>query len=385
MPSYACGMRSRTLALAVGLPWLAANAQILGRIDLWVYDQEGTRATIYEVVDGRRELIGDGVVPPGQKAFGIERAREWSCERRNRRFEADTVRADGARKTVSFTVRTAPCHDRMVLSVRRHAPGRLRVVVRDRWGLGDVTPELCAGNACRPLEFDRQPTAEAVVRSGRRITLRLGEHRWSVTGDLPRLLVTGDSTPQNADTALAERLRSTARVIRDWRGGTSISFDGWNWPRMAEEMAAMHRPRVTVISIGANEGWDMAVPGGGTVTCCDEPWRAEYRRRAELIMRTFVRDGRGQVLWMLLPAPLDERMQVVARHVNDAVRDAAQGEPGVTLVPVDELITPGGVFRYRLKPRGPRIRARDGVHLTPAGGRIAAEAVIRLLPPRLRP
>ena len=295
------------MALAAGLPWLAADAQYLGRIDLYLFDQPGTRATVYEVVEGRRIVAGEGVVPGDARHFQIPRARTWRCDRRNRRFEADTTRSDGARKTVSFTVRTPPCHDRMVLRLRRAAPGRLRVVVRDRWKLGDVSPRLCAGADCKPLAFGGRSKASTTVAAGRRISLRLGRERWAVAGQLPRLVITGDSTTQNVDTALAEDLRPTARVIRAWQGGSSISFDLWNWPQLASDQARRLRPQVTVISIGANEGFDMVVPGGETVACCEQDWRAEYARRVRLVMTAFSRDGRGRVLWMLLPAPLDER------------------------------------------------------------------------------
>jgi hypothetical protein len=173
-------------------------------------------------------------------------------------------------------------------------------------------------------------------------------------------------------------------VVRDWRGGTSISYDRWRWPEEAAKQAAHIKPRATVLSMGANEGFGMTLPGGGTATCCDETWRAEYARRAGLMMDAYARAGRGAVLWMTLPAPRDERRQDIADAVNAAVAAAAAGRPSVTVVDVAGTVSPGGVFRWRLQPGGPLVRERDGVHLTPAGGAIAARLVLGALPARFR-
>jgi lysophospholipase L1-like esterase len=374
---------TRWLAVGAALPWLVAATQDAGRIDLYLFGEDQTTARLYERAGGERTYLGEGVVQAPGTAFRIVDATRWRCDRRTRRFEADAVRPDASTTTVRFSVRTPPCRDRLALRVRRE--GRVVAVnVRDRWKLGDGRVTLCT-TRCRSVPFAGRERMTVHLPAGRRVRVRIGPERWTVSGNAPKLLVTGDSTVQNVDTALSEDLGGRARVLRDWRGGTSISYDKWRWPEVARQQAAHLRPRATVLSMGANEGWAMALPGGGTAGCCDDTWRAEYARRAGEMMDAYARGGRGSVLWMTLPAPRDDRRLEIARSVNAAVAAAASTRPSVTLVDVAGTISPGGAFRWRLKPGGPLVRERDGVHLTPAGGAIAARLVEDALPARFDP
>ena len=375
---------NRFLAATPLLPWLVAATQHTGHIDLYVFGEDRTSAKLYERLGDQRSYLGEGVVQAPGTAFRVLDVATWRCDRRTRRFEADAVKPDGSPATVRFSVRTPPCRDRFAIRVRRSGTGPMAVDVRDRWKLGDVAPTLCT-TRCRRLDLAGASERTLHLPAARRVRVRLAGDRWTVSATQPRLLVTGDSTVQNTDSALAEKVAGAGRVIRDWRGGTSVSFDKWRWPQVAAAQAARPAPRATVISMGANEGWTMSLPAGGTAACCGAEWRAEYTRRAGLMMDAYARGGRGSVLWLTQPMPRDARRHEIARAVNDSVRAAAGGRPAVTVVDAAEAITPGGVFRWRPAAGGPRIRERDGVHLTPAGGRIVAELVMRALPARFRP
>lgn len=375
---------NRLLAAAPLLPWLIAATQNTGRIDLYVFGEDRTSAKLYERVGDQRTYLGEGVVEAPGTAFRVLDVATWRCDRRTRRFEADAVKPDGSPATVRFSVRTPPCRDRFAIRIRRREPGLIAVDVRDRWKLGDVAPTLCT-TRCRRLDLAGATERTIHLPAGRRVRVHIAGERWTVSGSPPRLLVTGDSTVQNTDTALAEQLDGAGRVIRDWRGGTSISLGEWRWPQVAAAQARRHRPRATVISMGANDGYTMALPAGGTAACCGASWRAEYTRRAGLMMDAYARGGRGAVLWLTLPTPRDVRRHAITDAVNASVRAAATTRSAVTVVDAAEAITPGGVFRWRLAPGGPRIRERDGVHLTPAGGRIVAELIADALPASFRP
>ena len=59
--------------------------------------------------------------------------------------------------------------------------------------------------------------------------------------------------------------------------------------------------------------------------------------------------------------------------MNQALRSAAQAYPAtVRIVDLVPAISPGGRFRQAL-------RQADGVHLTPAGDRVAASLVVRAM------
>jgi len=113
------------------------------------------------------------------------------------------------------------------------------------------------------------------------------------------VLATGDSTIQYIDSFLATRLerRRRVRVLSDARVSTGLSKPSLlNWPRHASAQMHRHRPRVTVISLGANDGFRI-----GRARCCGRAWRIAYARRARRMMRTYSRRGAGRVYWLLLP------------------------------------------------------------------------------------
>jgi lysophospholipase L1-like esterase len=197
-----------------------------------------------------------------------------------------------------------------------------------------------------------------------------------------RLLATGDSMIQIVDGYLARRLatRPATSVRSDAHIGSAISNPGLlDWPRRARAQAAGFKPDVTVMFLGANEGFALRSAGGARAPCCGAAWVAAYARRVEAMMRSYLRGGRSRVYWLTLPAPRPEPFARVFPRVNEAIRRAARrvgdGAHVVDLVPV---FTPGGRFRQTITFRGRTIDARqpDGIHLSFAGASVAATLVI---------
>jgi len=210
-----------------------------------------------------------------------------------------------------------------------------------------------------------------------------------------RLLATGDSMIQIIDGLLKQRLerRRATRVRSDARISTGVSKPVMlDWVRKAREQARSRHPDVTVISIGANDGFAMKTRAGASVACCGAAWTAEYARRVESMMRSYRRGGRSYVYWMTLPAPRRDDFARVYRAVNRAIRLAAgRVGRGVRVIDLVKVFTPGGRFRQYVRFRGRRVSARqpDGVHLSVGGASIAATLVVDRLQadgalPRLR-
>lgn len=379
-------------------PYLTADTERPGQVDLYLFDVPGTRVRFYERVHRRLVALGEATVAEGTTAVRILGATTWRCDRRTRSFRALAEHPDGTVAPASFAVRTPSCRDRLrLVAPRRAPPGSLvGVTVRDTWRLGDVNPSLCAitprgGRLCRRVRFGGRPLARRRVRLTRdgrwRLELRLGRARVRRTllsglpggrraRSLPRVLVTGDSTVQGIGAFLADRLGRTIRVAEGWRGGSAISDATDRWPARAARQARRLRPRVTVMSVGANEGWPL-----GGAECCGEAWQAAYSERVRGIVGSYARQGRGHVLWLTLPTPADPRRQVITDAVNAAVARAAAGDPRVTIVALDQVISPGGRFTRTLRYRGRTrvVRAPDGVHLSVAGTAIAADLLVRVL------
>jgi hypothetical protein len=198
-----------------------------------------------------------------------------------------------------------------------------------------------------------------------------------------RVVATGDSMIQIIDGDLQRRLTSVGpiSVRSDAHISTGISKRFMlDWVAHAGATARGVHPDVTVMFLGANDGFPMSTPSGVRAPCCDAAWVHEYARRATKMMRSYARNGSGTVYWLLLPAPRSERFARVFRPVNRALRTAARSFPGVVhLVDLARTFTPGGKFRQTMLWHGRRVSVRqaDGVHLSVAGASIATEIIIR--------
>ncbi|MEA2221315.1 MAG: uncharacterized protein QOJ35_3941 [Solirubrobacteraceae bacterium] len=241
-----------------------------------------------------------------------------------------------------------------------------------------------------------QQCAQVVPADGVRELRTHGPRRPAFTreGHL-RLLATGDSMIQIVDGFLAQRLerRRATHVRSDAHISTGLSKPFMlDWVRRAREQARTLHPDVTAIFIGANDGFPMRTRSGATVACCAAPWVAEYARRVESMMRSYLRGGRSYVYWMTLPTPRRGDFARIYRAVNRAiVHAAARVGRGVRVIDLVHVFTPGGRFRQYVTFRGKTVNARqaDGVHLSTAGASIAATLLIDRLHddhalPRLR-
>jgi uncharacterized protein len=201
------------------------------------------------------------------------------------------------------------------------------------------------------------------------------------------VLATGDSMIQIIDSYVQQRIGSgPARVRSDAHISTGISKPSLlDWPAHAMRRARGMRPDVTVIFLGANDGFPMA-----GAACCGRAWRIEYARRARVMMHTYARGGRARVYWLLLPAPRGAAAAGAARRelpevyfgVNAALRRAARGlEDDVRLIDLVEVFTPGWRYRDSMPVAGRTVRVRqsDGVHLNTTGASLAATLVIRAM------
>jgi hypothetical protein len=192
-----------------------------------------------------------------------------------------------------------------------------------------------------------------------------------------RILATGDSMIQIVDSFMRERAQP-AMLRSDARVSTGISKPALlDWRKHAREQVADVHPDVTVMFLGANDGFPMA-----GADCCGMPWIAEYARRARDMMRTYARGGRGRVYWLLLPAARGGLFRETFPAVNAALRQAASGlGDDVRLIELNEVFTPGGRYRKSMRIGGKRVPVRqsDGVHLNTTGAELAARLVVGAL------
>jgi lysophospholipase L1-like esterase len=234
-----------------------------------------------------------------------------------------------------------------------------------------------------PCEAVPGACTQVVPRSGVRELRTRGPRRPAFVGKGHlRLLATGDSMIQIIDSFLKQRLerRRATRVRSDARISTGLSKPFMlDWVKKAREQARSVRPDVTAIFIGANDGFPMKTRTGARLPCCGAGWVAEYARRVESMMRSYMRGGRSYVYWMTLPTPRRGDFARIYRAVNKAIKRAAgRAGRGARVIDLVKVFTPGGRFRQVVRFRGKTIDARqgDGVHLSTAGAAIAATLLI---------
>lgn len=399
-------MEASAQAPATGGPTaleLHADAQQIGYVRLRVRAPVGSTVTV-------SERVGTGLQHVATlhmlfSASGRHRALTWRCDRLVRALVASAILPDGSTAQTSAEVTTPDCGHRLALSVRPAGPraGRLITVrVRDRWSIGGLALQLCtnAPNAEAVCHAESLAPGRALVSSAFRpqraghwtVAVRnaFGEPLQRVIGVLPvshrvTVLATGDSMIQLVDNYLESRVGGPegVRVSSDARVGSGISkLKQFDWLRHARGQARRLRPAATVIFLGANDGFTMKSPAGATFLCCGAGWIAEYARRAALMMRSYLRDGRGRVYWVLLPTPRPAAFQGVFRAVNAALRRAApQFGDGVRLLDLSSRFTPGGRYRAAITVNHHRVVVRqdDGIHLSLQGASIAAELIVRAL------
>jgi len=380
--------------------FLAADATQPGVISLVFFGARGAPVEFYECVRGSTLTPLGRIASSPDEGGTLRDATTWDCDRPSRDFRARAVLPDGTPVAGAYAVRTGSCASRFELRVpRRVAPGAVgRIRIVDRWGLGDVRPMLCVApprgdRRCHTVGLQRAVALRTrrfrASSDGRwRIELRIGAHRLRravtvgrgpATPPPPVLLATGDSTMQGIDNFLADELGDDATVRSDVRPGTGISKSDWS--AIARAQVRRDRPRVTVVSLGVNEGYDLpALAPGAVVACCGEPWIAAYAGRVRTMMRGYERRGRGRVVWLTLPLPRSGSRATMTAAVNGAIVRAGAGMAGVTVLRMDRLFSPGGYTEtIRWRGRDVPVRTADGIHLNVSGTAIAAKVIVGAL------
>ena len=181
----------------------------------------------------------------------------------------------------------------------------------------------------------------------------------------PTILAAGDSQMQPIYQQLVRELawRHRARIVYDAHPSTGVANPYlFSWVRHARAMAFTVHPQATAVFLGANDGLSPL----GAAPCCGKRWVARYAARVRRMMRSYRRHGRGHVYWFTVAAR-SAHFRSVARGADAAIVAAARHfRSGVTVLDLRPVITPA-------------LQAPDGVHLSPAGYRVATRMLLRAM------
>ena len=378
-----------------------ANTNRIGLVDLHFFSAQGATVSYFECVDGRAQRLGERSMP-GAAITSLFGATPWRCGRLTRHFAASATLPDGTFSRGLTSVRTMSCARRFRLDVPSQV-GRgqsVRVRIVDRWQTGGIRTRLCVTPPQSRRDCGDVPFAAAAAAATRRlrltrrglwrVELQVAGHRVRETIAVgvkgvrrapppPTVLATGDSTMQGVESFLSDDLGNEATVISEVRPGSSFSRSD-EWAGVARSQVGRLRPRTTVISLGAAEGFPMRGLDGRAHDCCGEAWVAAYARRVRAAMRVYRQGGRGRVLYLTIPAPRQPARATIVSAVNTAIVRAADGLPGVRVLRMDLLFSPSG-YQERLRYRGRDVPVRepDGIHLNASGTAITAREVAQAI------
>jgi lysophospholipase L1-like esterase len=385
------------------IPSISASTPQTGWIALQVSGPAGDQVTIQEVTSTGAVPVASATIPAAG-TLDLPKAAQWNCASSTRTFLATFVASDGGSQTSTTHIATPTCTHRLRvrLSPRRVRARRAATIrIIDRWSLGALSGRACdaapgARRSCRRFGLPpgrsraevqlrpRRPGRYAILVTSEGAKARASLLVKPRSGRL-RVLATGDSMIQIIDGDLAQRLAriEPTKLKSDAHISTGISKPFMlNWPKHAAATAHTFHPDVTIVFLGANDGFPMSTPSGRRVNCCGPDWVTEYAGRVRHMMRSYARRGAGTVYWLLLPAPRGRNFRAVFGPVNAALIRAARANEGVVhLVDLRKVFSPHGQFRQYVRWHGHTVSARqpDGVHLSVGGAAIATDLIVRAL------
>lgn len=156
--------------------------------------------------------------------------------------------------------------------------------------------------------------------------------------------------------------------------------DFFDWNAALSALAAKSTPARAHIMLGANDDKPMRLADGRTAAFMTPLWKREYQARMEALFAIIRRASpRADIAWVSVPVMADARFDADMLRLNGHITAVCR-ENGVRFLDVrPALADESGRFTLEKTAAGRivKIRTPDGVHITPAGGRLLAQAAFR--------
>jgi peptidoglycan/LPS O-acetylase OafA/YrhL len=253
-------------------------------------------------------------------------------------------------------------------------------------------PDVAPAAAAPDTPADAEPIA---VESGAQPATLAGDDASETVGNLPRLMLVGDSTAlvlaslRPEDLPAPWRPTAYARIGCALTAGDTIDVGDdrptfrdlskcTQWTNDWAGITSLYRPDVSIIMIGAWEVLDHLVDGR-RLSFPSPEWTSHIEQAVRRAVDTATAPG-GQTVLLRLPCmeqPAGLEVKAMARNdparvaeFNAILERVAASMPEASTLPLDELLCPGGEFLRSVD--GDDVRY-DGVHLTPEGVRYVWE------------
>lgn len=209
--------------------------------------------------------------------------------------------------------------------------------------------------------------------------------RSPLTSDAPlRLWIGGDSLAGSLGPALGT-MAGNAGVVQpvfDSRVSSGLTTPGFfDWPAHATQEMARLDPEVVVFIIDTN---DSELVQSGATTNGVPDWKPRFEQLVTQMLDILGGpDAHRYVYWVGGPTIRDATIDAGVRQLNDVARSVVQRHGHATYVDDYRLFSDSqGHFSFSLPDQTGKtvlMRADDGVHFTPAGANLLAQAIFGAL------
>ncbi len=207
----------------------------------------------------------------------------------------------------------------------------------------------------------------------------------------PKILVLGDSMIAGGFGVFLERALKKEYVVPCKRAGKSSTGlarpDFYDWQKRAAELAAW-KPEASVVMFGGNDVQGLYMGHGEWIRWQDEGWDAEYSKRIDSLCDLIAPAGE-RIFWVGMPVMRPTKFHERVKRVNKLYGERMAARTGAKFIDTWPLLADAdGKYADKIaigtNPDGTpgkkvRVRAGDGIHLSPAGANLLRDHVLGVL------
>ncbi|MBR1374506.1 MAG: DUF459 domain-containing protein [Cardiobacteriaceae bacterium] len=197
-----------------------------------------------------------------------------------------------------------------------------------------------------------------------------------------KVFFAGDSMMQGLAPFVQRWLQKEAGIvsINLSKQSTGLSYTkAFDWPKTVEDtFAANPEIKLLIVFVGANDPWGFPDPNSPKkiLQFRSDAWANEYAARMQRMIAAAESRG-AAVIWVGIPVMRSEEYNRKMEFIDDVIRKTLTGR-GI-YIPIRRLFTENANNTYTdsidIAGKITRVRAKDGIHFTPAGYRRIAQAV----------
>ncbi len=158
--------------------------------------------------------------------------------------------------------------------------------------------------------------------------------------------------------------------------------DYFDWPAHMEKLVEKHNPDLVILHIGANDGQDIVEEKKKRHIAGTKTWKQAYAKRATtLIKKATAKDAK--VIWIGMPVMGQKTMSGYLASLGEEQENACSSAPDCLFINTTQTLAGSKgeflTFWEEKDKTKTRIRSKDKIHVTEAGGKIMLRQIIPIL------